>query len=66
MIIASMSISRRAHVASKLPILALADGIYRYRGFQTNGEPLQIPNERNREGALVVLQVLKRKDNSGL
>ena len=66
MITASMSISHRAHVASNLPILAIADGLYRYRGFQTNGEPLQIPNERNTEGALVVLQVLRRKDNSEL
>ena len=66
MITASTSISHRAHVASNLLILAIADGAYRYRGFRTNGEPPQIPNERNMEGASVVLQVLRRSDNSGL
>ena len=49
-----------------LPILAIADRVYRYRGFQTNGEPPQIPNERNTEEALAVSQVLRRSDNSGL
>lgn len=66
MITASMSIFHRVYAASKLPQVPLTDRIYRYHGFQTNGEVSQIPNERNTEGALVVLQVLRRSDISGL
>ena len=50
----------------KSPLVHITDRIYRFLGFPTNGELLQIPNERNMEGALVVSQTLRRSDISGL
>lgn len=63
---ASMSTFHRVYASSKPPQMPFTDQIYRYHGFQTNGELPQIPNERNTEGALVALQVSRRSDNLGL
>lgn len=57
MITAFMSTFHRVYASSKPPQVPITNQIYRYHGFQTNGEPPQIPNEHNMEGASVVLQV---------
>ena len=68
MITAFMSTFHRAYAISKglqMPFTDL-DQFLRYHGFRTNGELPRIPNERKPEGALVVSQVSRRNDNSGL
>ena len=66
MITASTSTSLRAYARLKPLLVPISDGLRRYHGFQTNGEMLQIPNERNREGALVASRVWRRSDTLGL
>ena len=66
MITASMLTFRRVYAGSKPPPGPITDRIHRYHAFQTNGEPLPIPNEPNMEVGSVALRVLKRRDTSGL
>lgn len=57
MITAFMSTFHRVYAIFKPSQVSIINQIYRYHGFQTNGELPQIPNGRSTEGALVVLQV---------
>lgn len=66
MITAFMSISHRVYTISTGPQMRFTDHFFRYHGFRTNGGLLRIPNERKSEEALVVSQVSRRNDNSGL
>lgn len=61
-----MSTFHRVYVISKPPETPITYRVLRYHGFQTNGELLRIPNERNTEGALVASQISRRSDSSEL
>lgn len=65
MITASMSTSHKVYAGSKPSQMPITDQLFRYRGFQTNGELPQLPNERNTEGGSVASQVSRRSDSSG-
>lgn len=66
MITASTLTFHRAYAGSRPPLVPITDGMKRYPGFQTNGELLQIPNERNKGEALVASPVWRRSDTSEL